>query len=42
MANIKSTRQWDEEEKNLLFDVVEANYSYLYNSLSASETKANG
>ena len=42
MANIKSTRQWDEEEKNLLIDVVETDYSYLFNSLSPSEAKANG
>ena len=39
MAKIKSSRQWDEKEKNLLIDVVETDYSYFFNSLSPSETK---
>ena len=33
MANIKSTRQWDKEEKHLLIDLVEIKYDYLFHRL---------
>ena len=39
MANIKSTRQWDEEEKNFLINLVETNYNYLFISLTPNKTK---
>ena len=30
---------YDEEEKNLLIDLVETNYNYLFNSLTPNKTK---